>query len=268
MPSVARPHVEIRDVVIGYATGQNGTWLQATAPLRLDIDAGQCVTVVGPSGCGKTSLLNAIAGLVPAAQGEIRIHGVPVTGPGTDRAVVFQDYALLPWRTVWDNVAFGLNLAVRRRTAGDVRQRVAAALELVGLTEFARSYPFQLSGGMKQRVGIARALVVEPEILLMDEPFAAVDAITREAMQEELLRILQARRMTVIFVTHSIDEALMLGDAIAVMSARPGRIREVLRVPFERPRDPATVRATNAYHELREHIWQSLRDERVGLKGP
>ncbi len=263
-----RPHVEIHDVVIRYASGQNGVWLQATAPLRLDIGVGQFMTLVGPSGCGKTSLLNAIAGLVPVAEGEIRIHGAPVTGPGTDRAIVFQDYALLPWRTVWDNVAFGLTLAVRRARVGDIRQRVATALQLVGLSEFASSYPYQLSGGMKQRVGIARALVVEPELLLMDEPFAAVDAITREVMQEELLRILQDRPMTVVFVTHSIDEAMMLGDSIAVMSARPGFIREVLGVPFGRPRDSTAVRASAAYHTLRQHIWESLRQERPDARSP
>jgi NitT/TauT family transport system ATP-binding protein len=222
------------------------------------------MVLVGPSGCGKTSLLNVVAGLVRPARGEVLIHGRSVTGPGIDRAVVFQDYALLPWRTVAANVAFGLQLAARRQSAGDVRARVAAALGLVGLTDFAGHYPYQLSGGMKQRVGIARALVVEPEILLMDEPFAAVDAITREIMEAELLRILQVRRMTVVFVTHSIDEALLLGDAIAVMSARPGRIREVLKLPFGRPRT-AAIRATGAYYELRERIWQRLRDEPTDL---
>ena len=257
----ARPHVEIRDAVIGYTAG--GVWFQATAPLTLDIAAGECLTMVGPSGCGKTSLLNALAGLVRLARGEIRVDGSPVRGPAIDRAVVFQDYALLPWRTVRDNVAFGLTLAARRATAHDLDRRVDAALALVGLTGFARSYPHQLSGGMKQRVGIARALVVEPALLLMDEPFAAVDAITRELMQDELLKILQARRMTVVFVTHSIDEAIALGDRIAVMTPRPGRIREVIAVPFPRPRVAAVLRVTPAYHELREHIWDGLRAEGV-----
>jgi NitT/TauT family transport system ATP-binding protein len=261
---VSRPHLEIRNVSIGYSGRRAGPPFHAAGPLSLDIQAGQFMVVVGPSGCGKTSLLNVIAGLIPPARGEVLIHGVPVRGPGIDRAMVFQDYALLPWRTVRDNVAFGLNLAVRRRTAGEIGPRVDAALRLVGLDDFARHYPHQLSGGMKQRVGIARALVVEPEILLMDEPFAAVDAITREVMQAELLRILQARRMTVVFVTHSIDEALLLGDAIAVMTARPGRIREVLAVPFPRPRTPA-IRTTTAYHALREGIWERLRDGRADL---
>ncbi|MBI4627351.1 MAG: ABC transporter ATP-binding protein [Candidatus Rokubacteria bacterium] len=259
-----RPHLEIRDVVLGYTDARNGAWFQATAALTLAIDAGQVMTLVGPSGCGKTSLLNAIAGLVPAAGGEILIRGTRVTGPGIDRAVVFQDYALLPWRTVWDNAAFGLTLAARRAGAGDLRRRVDTALALVGLTDFAKSYPYQLSGGMQQRVGIARALVVEPEILLMDEPFAAVDAITREVMQEELLRILQARPMTVVFVTHSIDEALLLGDRVAVMSARPGRVREVLQVPFPRPRAPRGLRAAPEYLALRERIWDLLSDGRGG----
>jgi NitT/TauT family transport system ATP-binding protein len=263
---VARPHVEIRDVVISYGAGPGGDSLHAAGPLRLAIDEGAFVALVGPSGCGKTSLLSALAGLVPLAGGEILIHGRPVTGPGIDRALVFQDYALLPWRTVRDNVSFGLTLAARRASAGDVDRRVTAALQLVGLAEFAHRYPYQLSGGMKQRVGIARALVVEPDILLMDEPFAAVDAITREVMQGELLRILQARRMTVVFVTHSIDEALLLGDAVAVMSARPGRIREVLPVPFPRPRDPDAVRAAPDYLALRERIWGRLAEDRELLQ--
>jgi NitT/TauT family transport system ATP-binding protein len=259
---LARPHVEIRDVVVSYAAGRGGGTFHAAGPLRLDVDEGSFVTLVGPSGCGKTSLLSALAGLVPIERGEILIHGRPVTGPGVDRALVFQDYALLPWRTVRANVSFGLTLAARRLPADDVDRRVSAALDLVGLAEFADRYPHQLSGGMKQRVGIARALVVEPELLLMDEPFAAVDALTREVMQGELLRILQARRMTVVFVTHSIDEALLLGDSVAVMSARPGRIRDVLQVPFARPRDPDTVRAAPHYLDLRERIWRSLREER------
>ncbi len=259
---MARPHLEIRDVVISYGVGPGRDSLHAAGPLQLEIDEGAFVTLVGPSGCGKTSLLSALAGLVPIAEGEILIRGRPITGPGIDRALVFQDYALLPWRTVRDNVSFGLTLAARRHLADDVDRRVSAVLELVGLDEFAHRYPYQLSGGMKQRVGIARALVVEPEILLMDEPFAAVDALTREVMQGELLRILQARRMTVVFVTHSIDEALLLGDSVAVMSARPGRIREVLTIPFARPRDPDAVRAAPDYLDLRERIWRRLREDR------
>jgi NitT/TauT family transport system ATP-binding protein len=265
---VARPHVEIRDVVISYRAAPGGESLDAAGPLRLEIDEGAFVTLVGPSGCGKTSLLNALAGLVPIASGEILIRDRAVTGPGIDRALVFQDYALLPWRTVRDNVSFGLTLSARRASAGDIDHRVAAAIELVGLDEFAHRYPYQLSGGMKQRVGIARALVVEPEILLMDEPFAAVDALTREVMQAELLRIMQARRMTVLFVTHSIDEALLLGDSVAVMSARPGRIRDVLQVPFSRPRDPDAVRAAPEYLGLRERIWRRLREEREFARSP
>ena len=264
---MTRPHVEIRDVVISYGAGP-GESLHAAGPLQLEIGEGAFVTLVGPSGCGKTSLLNALAGLVPIASGEILIRGRAVTGPGIDRALVFQDYALLPWRTVRDNVSFGLTLAARRASAGDIDRRVAAALELVGLDEFADRYPYQLSGGMKQRVGIARALVVEPEILLMDEPFAAVDALTREVMQAELLRILHVRRMTVVFVTHSIDEALLLGDSVAVMSARPGRIRDVLEVPFPRPRDPDAVRAAPDYLALRERIWTRLREEREFARKP
>jgi NitT/TauT family transport system ATP-binding protein len=259
--------VEVRDAVIGYRIAQSGTWLQVTTALALDVAAGDVMTLLGPSGCGKTSLLNAIAGLVPLSEGEIWIDRDRVLGPGPDRAMVFQDYALFPWRTVRENVEFGLRLAVRRADAGDVGARVDEVLELVGLTDFATRFPHQLSGGQKQRVGIARALIVEPRILLMDEPFAAVDALTRETMQMELLRILQARATTVMFVTHSIDEAILLGDDVAVLSARPCSVKEIVRPPFARPRDPSEIRASREFAELRERLWRSLSTEKaVGVE--
>jgi NitT/TauT family transport system ATP-binding protein len=175
--------------------------------------------------------------------------------------MVFQQFGLLPWKTVYDNAAFGLAMA--GASVSTIRDRVAHYVELVGLQGFERHYPYQLSGGMQQRVGLARALALNPRVLLMDEPFAALDAQTREVLQEELLRLMARpdERKTVIFITHSIDEALLLGDHIAVLTARPGRVREFIGVPFGRPRDASAVRADRRYAELREHIWDQLRPE-------
>ena len=171
--------------------------------------------------------------------------------------MVFQHFGLLPWKTVYDNAAFGLAMA--HAPAGRIRKRVGHYLDLVGLKGFETHYPYQLSGGMQQRVGLVRALAIDPDILLMDEPFAALDAQTREVLQEELLRIMQDERKTMVFITHSIDEAILLGDRIAVMSARPGRIKEILDVPLARPRDGNALRADPHFAELRAHIWNELR---------
>jgi NitT/TauT family transport system ATP-binding protein len=185
------------------------------------------------------------------------IDGQTVSSPRPGVAIVFQHFGLLPWKTVVDNVAFGLKIA------GISRQQLAERVEhytrLVGLAGFEDHYPYQLSGGMQQRVGLARALAIHPEILLMDEPFASVDAQTRELLQEELLRLHERERKTMVFITHSIDEALVLGDRVAVMATRPGRVKEVLTVNFARPRDPAAVRAEPRYTEMRNHIWEELR---------
>ena len=185
------------------------------------------------------------------------VGGKPVTGPPQGVAMVFQHFGLLPWKTVYDNAAFGLAMA--HAPAARIRERVGHYLDLVGLNGFERHYPYQLSGGMQQRVGLVRALAIDPDILLMDEPFAALDAQTREVLQEELLRIMQDERKTMVFITHSIDEAILLGDRIAVMSARPGRIKEVLDLPFGRPRDVNALRADPRFAELRAHIWNELR---------
>src|SRR3979490_3307296 len=202
--------------------------------LSLEVRRNEILCVVGPSGCGKTTLLRCIAGLTDLSDGEILVQGRPVLGrPPDGVAMVFQHFGLLPWKTVYDNAAFGL--AMRHAPAAHIKERVGHYLELVGLAGFERHYPYQLSGGMQQRVGLVRALAINPGILLMDEPFAALDAQTRELLQEELLRIMQQERKTMVFITHSIDEAILLGDRIAVMSARPGRIREILDVPFARP---------------------------------
>ena len=223
----------------------------------LQIRSREVLCIVGPSGCGKTTLLRCIGGLLPPSAGQVLIDGQPVDRPRAGVAIVFQHFGLLPWKSVIDNVAFGLKIAGAPR--GLIAERLDHYIRLVGLGGFENHYPYQLSGGMQQRVGLARALAIDPEVLLMDEPFASVDAQTREVLQEELLQLHERERKTMIFITHSIDEALILGDRVAVMAARPGRVKEVLPVDFPRPRDPATVRAQPRYTELRNHIWEELR---------
>src|SRR2546421_1877874 len=226
--------------------------------LSLAVKRNEIMCVVGPSGCGKTTLLRCIAGLTDLSSGRLLVHGKAVgAGPPAGVAMVFQHFGLLPWKTVYDNAAFGLAMA--HAPAGRIRERVGHYLDLVGLKGFETHYPYQLSGGMQQRVGLVRALAIDPDILLMDEPFAALDAQTREVLQEELLRIMQDERKTMVFITHSIDEAILLGDRIAVMSARPGRIKEILDVPLARPRDGNALRADPRFAELRAHIWNELR---------
>jgi NitT/TauT family transport system ATP-binding protein len=227
--------------------------------LSLKVARNEIMCVVGPSGCGKTTLLRCIAGLIELSDGVLLVHGKRVVGrPPDGVAMVFQHFGLLPWKTVWDNAAFGLAMAGTPRAA--IKEKVQHYLELVGLTGFERHYPYQLSGGMQQRVGLVRALAMNPSVLLMDEPFAALDAQTREVLQEELLHLMERpdERKTMVFITHSIDEALILGDRIAVMSARPGRIKEILDMPFGRPRDVDAVRADPRFAELRLHIWRQL----------
>jgi NitT/TauT family transport system ATP-binding protein len=226
--------------------------------LSLSVRAQEILCILGPSGCGKTTLLRSMAGLTALTQGEIRVEDRPVAGPPEGVAMVFQHFGLLPWKTVFQNAAFGLAMA--GAPVALIKERVAHYLDLVGLTGFENHYPYQLSGGMQQRVGLVRALAINPSILLMDEPFAALDAQTRETLQEELLQLMQrpAERKTMVFVTHSIDEAIVLGDRIAVMSARPGRIKEILELPFGWPRDPEQVRADPAFAALRAHIWREL----------
>src|SRR2546423_11040052 len=220
--------------------------------LNLAVRDKKILCIVGPSGCGKPTFLRGIAGLTEIPGGELLVGGKPVAGPPAGVAMVFQHFGLLPWKTVYDNAAFGLAMA---HAPGErIKERVGRYLDLVGLKGFERHYHYQLSGGMQQRVGLVRALSIDPDILLMDEPFAALDAQTREVLQEELLRIMQHERKTMVFITHSIDEAILLGDRIAVMSARPGRIREMVEVPFGRPRleEGLGVRADARFAELRE----------------
>ncbi len=251
--------IEIRDLTIAYPQARTSNRLVALWQVNLSVRDGEFLTVVGPSGCGKTTLLNAVAGLLAPTAGEVTVDGKRVTGPGPERAVVFQEYALLPWRTVWDNIRFGLEMQPRLRDSAT--SRIRETIDLVGLEGFERAYPRELSGGMRQRVGLARALVADPKILLMDEPFAAVDAMTREVMQGELERIVAATAGTVIFITHSIDEAILLGDRVVVATTRPGRVKEIVAVDLPRPRGATDVKGDPVFLRTREHVWELLRDE-------
>ena len=226
--------------------------------LNLSIAKNEIMCVVGPSGCGKTTLLRCIAGLTDISTGRLIVEGKPVNGPPDSVAMVFQHFGLLPWKTVYENAAFGLAMA--GAPTAQIKERVAHYIDVVGLNGFEKHYPYQLSGGMQQRVGLVRALAMNPQVLLMDEPFAALDAQTREILQEELLALMQRpeERKTMVFITHSIDEAILLGDRIAVMSARPGRIKELLDMPFGRPRDVDEMRMDPRFGELRQHIWHQL----------
>jgi NitT/TauT family transport system ATP-binding protein len=245
--------VEVRGIGKRYDTG-----VEALRDVTLAFPGGRLTTLLGPSGCGKTTLLKIVAGLVPATAGEVRVGGKAVTGPGPERAVVFQDFALLPWATVLRNAAFGLELrgVPRPEREAAARRRLAE----VGLAGFEGSYPHQLSGGMRQRVGLARALAVDAAIILMDEPFSSVDEQTRRKFQEDLLVLLRDRGKTVIFVTHSIEEAVYLSDRIALLSPRPGTVQQVIQPRVERAgRSPDEIRRDPRYLDAVDEIWQVLK---------
>lgn len=246
--------IEIKDVSHTYG-GQGGTL--ALSDVNLDIRKNEFVTLLGPSGCGKTTLMRAIGGLVSPTQGSIKVDGKEVRGPNLDCAIVFQSFALMPWASILQNVAFGLEM--RGMGKAERNQKAREVIELVGLKGFEDKYPKQLSGGMQQRVGLARALVVSTPIMLMDEPFGALDQQTRRYMQEELLRIWQQDQRTVVFVTHDMEEAILLGDKVILMSNRPGRIEEVIDITFARPRNPEEVERLPEFAELKEHLWNRLR---------
>jgi NitT/TauT family transport system ATP-binding protein len=229
--------------------------LEVLSEIGVDVADGEFVSIVGPSGCGKTTFLRIIDGLEPFDAGTVSIDGRQVTKPGPDRAFVFQDDSLQPWRTVWSNAAIGLEIQGRLNTTEHAH--VDQLIELVGLKGFEKYYPRQLSGGMRQRVNLARALAVHPEVLLMDEPFAALDAQTREIMQTELLRIWSAAKSTVLFITHQIDEAVYLSDRVLVFGRRPGRIQEDIAIDLPRPRDPS-VKRTPQFIEYVGHIWSLI----------
>jgi NitT/TauT family transport system ATP-binding protein len=235
----------------------SSTELKALTDVTLSIRENEFISIIGPSGCGKTTLLKMIDGLLPYDSGEILIKGRKVTAPGPERAVVFQTFALLPWRTVLANVEFSLEL---RRIPKEERAKTAREyIKRVGLAEFENHYPHELSGGMQQRAGLARALAVNPMILLMDEPFGSVDAQTRQLLQEELLELWQREQKTVIFVTHSMDEAVYLSDRVVVMTPRPGQVAEILDVPLPRPRVAEDVRRDPRFVDLTNYIWDSLK---------
>jgi NitT/TauT family transport system ATP-binding protein len=251
--------IELLDVTKEFPVRDSGVPFTALSGVSLSVASGEFLTLVGPSGCGKSTLLDLLTGLATPTRGEIKLDGVPVTGPGLDRGIVFQQYALFPWRTALANVEFGLEAkSVPRR---ERRELAGHYLDLVGLTGFAERYPHELSGGMRQRVAIARSLAYDPAVLLMDEPFAALDAQTRESLQEELLRIWEATGKTVVFITHGIDEAVYLGQRVAVMTSAPGRIREVVEVSFDSRE--GDLRGTARFGEYRHAIWSLLREEAI-----
>ena len=251
-----------------YYVERDGRQVLALSDVSLSVGDGEFVALVGPSGCGKTTLLNIVAGLLPYDLGSVAIDGRRIHGPGVDRAVVFQHSSLLPWRTIAGNVRYGMELQ-KRFDAAAMRERTDGFIRLVGLEGFERHYPSELSGGMQQRVNLARALASDPLVLLMDEPFAALDAQTREHMQAELLKIWSQARKTVLFITHQINEAVYLADRVAVMSGRPGTMKGIYNVPFERPR-PLSLKRDPRFLAIEDAIWQMVEEkpERLGISRP
>jgi NitT/TauT family transport system ATP-binding protein len=237
----------------------------AVSDVSFSVEDGEFMAIVGPSGCGKTSMLNIVAGLLPYEEGNVSIDGKRVSGPGIDRAVVFQHASLLPWRTIAGNVRYGMELQ-KRFDEATMKERTDYFIKLVGLSGFERHFPSELSGGMQQRVNLARALAADPVVLLMDEPFAALDAQTREFMQSELLKIWTKAKKTVLFITHQINEAIYLADRVVVMSARPGRVKDVFEVPFERPRN-LNLKRDPRFLELEDSVWKLIEEEsdRLGM---
>ncbi|EKU98859.1 nitrate transport ATP-binding subunits C and D [Leptolyngbya sp. PCC 7375] len=246
----------------------------AIEDISLDIEPNTFVSIIGPSGCGKSTLLNMVAGLSPVTGGEILLNGHPIQGPGPDRGMVFQNYALMPWMTVEENIRFAVETVFPKLSPKQRTRAIKEQIQLVGLEGAEKKHPHELSGGMRQRVGIARALAINPQILLMDEPFGALDALTRGFLQSEVERIWEQHRKTVIMITHSIEEALLLSDRIVMMTRGPAaRIDEILEVPFPRPRDRETIDQHPAYHDLKaemeHHLFRETRaveESRIQVK--
>lgn len=235
--------------------------LSVLANMNLTVGQTEIVSIVGPSGCGKTTLLRCVGGLNQLNDGTIHIDGQRVEKPLPSVSMVFQNFGLFPWKNLWNNIAYGLKL--KHAPKNEIMRRVDEAIELVGLKGFEKSYPHQLSGGMQQRAGLARALVMEPKLLLMDEPFSAIDAQTREQLQFEMLRIWDKRPTAMMFVTHAIDEAVLMGDRVVVLAGRPAHVRSVRQVKLPRPRDRSVV-ASREFIELREQVWHDLFDQPGG----
>lgn len=231
--------------------------VQALVDIHFSVRAGEFLSLIGPSGCGKTTLLKTIAGLVPADAGRVVVGDRPVTCPGRECSVVFQDFALLPWATVQKNVEFGL--LPRGISAAERAEQARRSISKVGLGGFEQAYPAQLSGGMQQRVGLARALAVSPQVLLMDEPFASIDEQTRRLLQDDLLRLWSEERKTVVLVTHNMEEAIYLSDRVVVLNPRPGRVHQILDIPLPRPREAGDVRATADFAQLVDGLWKILK---------
>jgi NitT/TauT family transport system ATP-binding protein len=247
--------LEARQVGIRYRRQRTGDELIAVDGVDLAVAQGEFVSIVGPSGCGKTTFINAVDGLIPIVSGSLKLDGREITAPGPDRAMVFQQPSLLPWRTVSGNVGYGLELQHRPST-----RTVEGLIDLVGLGGFADAWPSELSGGMQQRVNLARALATDPELLLLDEPFAALDAQTRETMQHELLRVWNATQKTAIFITHDISEAVYLADRVIVFTARPGRVKLEMPIELPRPRDLRLKREPR-FVDYERTIWETIREE-------
>ena len=258
-PRQSMPKLEARDVGVEYFMPRSGQRLVALQDVNFAVGPGEFVSIVGPSGCGKTTFLDAVDGLVPLKRGRILLDGREITGPGRDRAMVFQAPSLLPWRTVTGNIMYGLELQGRKKDPA-AQATVEQLIQMVGLSGFEQSYPSELSGGMQQRVNLARALATDPELLLLDEPFASLDAQTREFMQFELLRIWQTSKKTALFITHQIDEAIYLSDRVLVFSARPGTIRKSIDVDLPRPR-PLNVKREPRFLTYADEIWGLIEEE-------
>ncbi len=270
-PAAAHPQLQLRQVTKIYAgrrtfadkiLGRGSKDYAALDPIDLTVEPNTFVTIIGPSGCGKSTLLNIIAGLDQPTTGEVIINGHVVTRPGPDRGIVFQNYSLMPWMTVEGNIRFAVETVHPHMSKPDMANVVQTHIDLVGLRGAEKKHPHELSGGMKQRVGIARALAIDPQILLMDEPFGALDALTRGFLQDEVERIWESRRKTVILITHSIEEALLLSDRIVMMGRGPqARVAQVLDVPFPRPRHRESLDQHPAYHDLKAAMELHLSQE-------
>ena len=258
VPAARAPRIEFEHVSVSFDTA-NGS-LKVVEDVSFSIADQEFVSIIGPSGCGKTTMMNIVAGFVQPTDGAVRLDGKPVGGPGPERGVIFQEYGVFPWLTVEQNIAFGLNLAANRLPESEKKEVVRRYMGLMGLTDFANAFPKTLSGGMRQRLAIARAYAVKPQFMLMDEPFGALDAQTRSNMQDLLLEVLAAEGKTVMLITHSVEEAIYLSSKIIVVTARPSRIRTVIDVPFAYPRDER-LHEQPEFGELRSHIRELVMKE-------